>query len=286
MNKRIGVLGGSGFIGKHVTRALIDNQYNVISTYNTTKPPKDLEKNYVRTDINNEYHVHKFLQGTNIVFYLLHSLEKENVAKYELEAANIAGKAMKENNVEKVYFLGGPSAKSKHLKSRDAVHKELQKHVNTTLIRCSAVLGKESKSYKLINAAGHSFFSIKNKALQKKSNPILIDDLTQALVNLLKQDELPTTIEIGGQPITFQEMMQTYKEDFNIKKAPFAIPMSLTNPLVIGHLSFWGNVDYTLASHLLEGLQYDLELKNNITHQLLKRQPISFTQSIKLIENY
>lgn len=282
---RIAVLGGSGFVGRKVTRLLIDNEYEVISSYCHTQPPKDIEKHYIKVDVNHDYHVHKFLQGADIVFYLIHSLAKKDFQKHEENIAKKAGQAMKNNNVKLVFYLGGPKSESKHLQSRQKTYEILKKYVNTVLIRSSAILGKESASYKLISAAGHSFFKIKNKNMQKKTNPIHIDDLTLALMNLLKLKSYKDEYEIGGPSITYADMIKAFQTELNITKAPFAIPISFNNFLVKAHLSFWGDVDYTLATHLIEGLTNNLELQNNVTKPLIKREPLTFKQSIKLIED-
>lgn len=283
---RVGVLGGSGFVGKALTRQLINNEYDVISSYFHTNPPKDLEKYYLKIDLNEDYHVQKFLQGVDVVFYLVHSLAKKNFQKLEETIAKKAAKAMKENDIKLVFYLGGPKSESKHLRSRQQTYNILKQYTNTILIRSSAILGKESESYKLISAAGHSFLKITNSAMQNKTNPIYIDDLSLALLNLLKLPKYENEYEIGGPSITYKDMITAYQSELNVTKAPFAIPLNFNNFFVRAHLSFWGDVDYTLATHLIEGLTSNLEFKNNAAKKLLKHDPLTFKESIKLIENF
>ena len=281
---KVGVLGGSGFVGKHLTKKLIDANYDVVSTFNNTKPPEDLEDFYMQVDVENDYHLDKFFSKTDVVFYLIHSLEDKNVKEKEERLAKAAGTAMRKNGVKLCLYLGGPKSQSEHLSSREQTYTILKKFVRTSVMRCSAILGRESKSYKILRTAGKSLFKVSNEQMKHKTNPIYIDDLTKAILAIMKEDTLQDEYEIGGPSISYEDIINVYAEECDVGKMPFSIPISLNNPVVTYYISFWADLDHNVTKRLLESLLGNLEMQNNAYKTLTGEEPLDFRQIVRIIE--
>lgn len=66
-DKKIGVLGGSGEIGKRCVNILTEKGYTVMASYRTRKPMENNENVYVQLDICNENELCMFMANCDVV---------------------------------------------------------------------------------------------------------------------------------------------------------------------------------------------------------------------------
>ncbi len=67
LKKRIGILGGSGEIGRGCVEILLKKGFDVVASYRTKKPKGSISNIYVQLDINNLEELHIFIQKCDVI---------------------------------------------------------------------------------------------------------------------------------------------------------------------------------------------------------------------------
>ena len=301
------VTGASGFIGSRLVKRLLSNcgttNWNIRCM---TRDPNSISRyfnqedrvEFVRADVQNYPELVKALNGIDVAFYLIHSMEGSSkqwkkFAERDRVAAQNFARAVNEAGVSRVIYLGGltnaPEQElSKHMRSRTEVGEVLKKsNAAVTIFRAAVILGQGGGSFQMLQYLVERLpLMVCPKWVLTKCQPIAVDDVVEYLVRSIETNETKSkTFDIGGPEIlTYLDMMQRYgkilKKSIKIIIIPFLTPRLS---------SYWVDlitpVKASLARPLIDSLKHEAIVKDNTIADIIPLRLKSFENSIKLARN-
>ena len=106
MSLTVLVTGASGFIGSHLARALEDEGHEVRAM---TRRPDDYTGagTPVAGDVFEDDGLREALDGVEVAYYLVHSLDSDDFERQDAEAARAFSRAAAAAGVRQIVYLGG-----------------------------------------------------------------------------------------------------------------------------------------------------------------------------------
>src|SRR5512133_2359536 len=157
--RKILISGATGFIGRLLTRRLLNEGYEVrcLVRRENCALPEGAEA--VHGDMLLPLTLKRSLEGIDTAYYLVHSMAggRAGFERRDREAAQNFVAAANRANVRRVIYLGGLGETgddlSEHLKSRLAVADILKKGTfATTFLRAAVIIGAGGASFEMIQA--------------------------------------------------------------------------------------------------------------------------------------
>ena len=301
------VTGASGFIGSRLVKRLL----SICGTTNwnircMTRDPNSISRyfnqedhvEFVRADVQNYPELVKALNGMNVAFYLIHSMEGSSkqwkkFAERDRVAAQNFARAVNEAGVSRVIYLGGltngPEQElSKHMRSRTEVGEILKEsNAAVTIFRAAVILGQGGGSFQMLQYLVERLpLMVCPKWVLTKCQPIAVDDVVEYLVRSIETNETKSkTFDIGGPEIlTYLDMMRRYS---NILKKSTKI---LIIPFLTPRLSsYWVDlitpVKASLARPLIDSLRHEAIVKDNSIADIIPLHLKNFEKSIEIARN-
>jgi uncharacterized protein YbjT (DUF2867 family) len=205
------------------------------------------------------------LQGSSLLFYLVHSMMSASGAFEEADrqgAMNIA-KAAEAACVERVIYLGGLGEDqenlSHHLRSRREVAQILKMgKVPVTVLRAAMIIGAGSASFEILRYLVDRLpVMITPKWVSTPNQPIGIRNVLEYLIGCREKPETTgRDFDIGGaEVLTYRRLMEIYAEEAGLAKR-----WVVTVPVLTPRLSsYWIHlvtpVPAAIARPLAEGLK-------------------------------
>ena len=108
----IAILGAPGCVGGNLIQKLLERkEYHVTGSFRTEKEiPKDLSDErlaWKQVDLLDPASAENFLNGSDVLIYLIHSLGAKDFEQLDIRLANAAGKAAQNIGIKKIIYLGG-----------------------------------------------------------------------------------------------------------------------------------------------------------------------------------
>jgi uncharacterized protein YbjT (DUF2867 family) len=312
------VTGASGFIGSRVVSRLLSVYFSHSTTNNNykilclTRNKESLRGSYekyngaveiVEADVQDYSQLVKVMNGVNIAFYLIHSMEgsskewKKFSQRDRLAAQNFA-KAATECGVERIIYLGGLIHEegeangrlllSEHMRSRKEVGDILRTSTaRVTIFRAAVILGQGGGSFQMLEYLVKRLpVMVCPKWVLTKSQPISVDDVVEYLVRSIDVTETEgRDFDVGGTEIlTYLQMMKRYakmlKKDIKIIIIPFLTPRLS---------SYWVDlitpVKASLARPLIDSLKHEATVRDEAIKKLIPLKLKTFEEAIKTAEN-
>ncbi|HEX5920790.1 MAG TPA: NAD(P)H-binding protein [Nitrososphaeraceae archaeon] len=301
------VTGASGFIGSRLVKRLL----SICGTTNwnircMTRDPNSISRyfnqedhvEFVRADVQNYPELVKALNGMNVAFYLIHSMEGSSkqwkkFAERDRVAAQNFARAVNEAGVSRVIYLGGltngPEQElSKHMRSRTEVGEILKEsNAAVTIFRAAVILGQGGGSFQMLQYLVERLpLMVCPKWVLTKCQPIAVDDVVEYLVRSVETNETKSkTFDIGGPEIlTYLDMMRRYsnilKKSIKIVIIPFLTPRLS---------SYWIDlitpVKASLARPLIDSLRHEATVKDNSIADIIPLHLKNFEKSIEIARN-
>ena len=149
---RILVTGATGFIGRRLVPALIEKGHEVRAM--TRRPEAyDGPGDPVGGDVNDADSLTAALEGVDVAYYLVHSLDDADFERKDAEAARAFAKAAADQGVRQIIYMGGlgdDGELSAHLRSRRQVEGLLaETGVPVTVLRAAIVVGAGGISWEI-----------------------------------------------------------------------------------------------------------------------------------------
>jgi uncharacterized protein YbjT (DUF2867 family) len=294
MHKKILISGATGYIGRRLTQRLLQNSsYSLrLLVRNTNKIQTHIAEK-VEICEGNTFDVsslRKALSGIDTAFYLIHSMgSKKNYRDLDRKSAENFRIACREAGVKRIIYLGGLGVKesaSTHLLSRietgEILAAEPEK-LQTIWIRAGVIIGSGSASYEIIrNLTQKLPLMITPKWVRTKTQPIGIGDVLSYLEHSVElQYGNDIVVDIGTEPLSFQEMMKLTAEVSGLKR--FLVPVPVLSPRLSSYwLILFTPIPYKLASALVEGLKSETVLQNsNAVKYYPTIKPMSFKKAVE-----
>lgn len=312
---KILVTGASGFIGSRVVSKLLslalssssNKNYEILCLSRNRDSLKDRYWKHedvlkiVEADVNNYPQLVKAMNGVNVAFYLIHSMEglskewKEFAQKDRTAAENFA-KAATECGVERIIYLGGLihgesredyNKLSEHMRSRKEVGDILRTSTaGVTIFRAAIILGQGGGSFQMLEYLVKRLpVMVCPKWVLTKSQPISVDNVVEYLVNSINVKETEgRDFDIGGtEVLTYLQMMKRYAKMLNKSIRIIIIPF-LTPRLSSYWVDLITPVRASLARPLIDSLKHEATVKDDTIKKLIPLRLRTFEEAVKAAE--
>ena len=287
------VTGSTGFIGSKLVEKLTQDGYSVKGMSRREIPDKQGVK-YVKADVFKPNELETCLEGVEIAFYLLHSMEgdKKNWQEFAsrekiqannfLKAATIAG-------VKRIIYLGGLVNESldlsPHMKSRKEVGEILSSgSIPVTQFRASLIIGAQGGSYAMLRYLVERLrIMVCPNWVKSLAQPIALEDVIQYLAECLgKPQTIGKIFEIGGpDKMTYEELMRVYSAYLGKNLFVLQIPF-LTTRLSSYWVDLITPVKASLARPLIDSLVHDTIVTDDSITKIIPIRLKSVRESIDI----
>lgn len=254
------VAGGTGFVGRRLVRALVDDGHDV--RVMTRAPDRyDGPGAAVHGDVTDPDSLARALDGCGTTYYLVHSLESADFERLDAEAARAFGRAAGDAGLDQVIYLGGlgddGDELSAHLRSRREVEALLgEGGVPVTVLRAGIVVGHGGISWEITRQlVEHLPAMITPRWVRTRTQPIAVDDVVRYLVGVLGNPRaLGRVFEVGGPDVLEYRQMLQRVAAIEGRRLPI-VPVPLLSPgLSSRWLAFVTDVDTRAGRNLVDSM--------------------------------
>jgi uncharacterized protein YbjT (DUF2867 family) len=288
MSATVLVTGASGFIGSHVARALADAGHEVRAM---TRRPDDYigAGEPVSGDVSDVDSLRSALDGADVAYYLVHSLESDTFEAKDAEAATNFGRAAADAGVGRIIYLGGLGVDdgelSAHLRSRREVERLLPRSgVPVTVLRAAVVIGHGGISWEITRQlVDHLPAMVTPHWVTTRTQPIALADVVRYLVGVLELPEAAgRTYEIGGPDVLRYLDMLKRAAAIQGKRLPNVSVPLLTPRLSSMWLAFVTDVDLATARNLIDSMSNEVIVHDHSIEELLPGPTIGYDDAVRL----
>jgi uncharacterized protein YbjT (DUF2867 family) len=284
---RILVTGATGFIGRRLVPALIDEGHEVRAM--TRRPESyDGPGEPVAGDVNDGESLVGPLEGVDVAYYLVHSLDDADFERKDAEAARAFASAAKTQGVKQIVYLGGlgdDGELSAHLRSRREVEKLLQESgVPVTVLRAAIVVGAGGISWEITRQLVKNLPAmVVPKWAATKTQPVAVDDVIRYLVGVCEQEAaLGEVFEIGGpDQLTYIDMLRVAAEQDTGRTVPILQVPVLTPGLSSRWLALVTDVDVTTGRNLIDSMGIEVVVSEQRIRELVPGEPLTYAEAVR-----
>lgn len=295
--RRALVAGASGFVGRGLVPALLDEGYEVRAM--TRNPDRyDGPGVTVVGDVADEESCLRALRGCDVAYYLVHSLDHGDFERRDAEGAETFGRAAAQAGVRRIVYLGGlgddADDLSRHLRSRQEVETLLgAAGVPVTALRAGIVIGHGGASWEIIRNAVEKVpvLAVPRWALTR-TQPIALSDCVRYLVGVVAGDLLDDAAshvyEIGGAEVLRYVDVLTRVSAVEGRPAlvvPVPIPplfgaQQLANLIASQALPLLTGVDARTIRTLLESMRNEVIVRDDSIRSVVPFEPLDYDGAI------
>ncbi len=282
------VTGATGFIGRRLVPALLDAGHEVRAL--TRRPEAyDGPGTAVGADVNDPDTLPTALEGIDIAYYLVHSLDSADFEKRDAAAARAFGRAAADAGVRQIVYLGGLGADdeklSAHLRSRREVEGLLgEAGVPVTVLRAAIVVGAGGVSWELTRQLVKNLPAmVVPRWVATRTQPIAVDDVIRYLVGVADRPEAFGRIfEVGGpDQLSYLEMLQIGSEVMDGRRVPIVKVPVLTPRLSSYWLALVTDVDVTTGRNLIDSMGTEVLVTDHAIRDLVPGEPVAYDEAVR-----
>lgn len=285
---RVLVTGATGFVGSRVATAMEAEGHKVRAM---TRHPDDYEGagEPVAGDVSDPESLGAALDGIEVAFYLVHSLDGDDFRERDAAGARAFGAAAKQAGVEQIVYLGGlgdddEDELSEHLKSRREVERLLgEAGVPVTVLRAAVIVGDGGISWEMTRQLVQRLpLMIVPAGARTRTQPIAIDDVIGYLCGVAGHpDARGRVFEIGGpERLTYVQMLRQASRALRGWTAPI-IPIPVLTPRLASHwISVITSVDTRTAGTLVDSMETEVVVRDHSIDEVVPRCPRDYRSSV------
>jgi uncharacterized protein YbjT (DUF2867 family) len=283
------VTGATGFIGRRLVPALLEGGRDVRAL--TRRPEAyDGPGTVVGGDVHDPATLATALEGIDVAYYLVHSLDAADFESKDAQASQAFGEAAADAGVRQIVYLGGLGAEgadlSAHLRSRREVEGLLgASGVPVTVLRAGIVVGRGGISWELTRQLVKNLPAmIVPRWASTRTQPIAVDDVVRYLVGVADETRaLGRVFEIGGpESMTYIEMLEVASEVQRGHRSPIVRVPVLTPRLSSYWLSLVTDVDVTTGRNLIDSMGTEVVVTDDSIQEIVPIDPVPYAEAVRL----
>lgn len=298
---RVLILGGTGFIGRRLLKALAAKQIKLrLLARNPAKAadlvPEGADVEIVKGDLIEQKGLEEALTGIHSAYYLVHSLggkvifSNTDFALKDKQAAQFFLKIADAKGLQRVIYLGGLGETGKdlseHLKSRAEVADVLSSgRTLATILRAAVIIGAGGASYEMLRYLVERLpIMTCPKWINTRIQPIAVGDVIEYLVGCLLNPRTAGQIfDIGGpEVLTYRKMMDLYAEARGLaKRIIIDIPL-LTPKLSAYWVDLVTPIPSGIAHPLIEGMKNEVVCRDDRVSEFIPIEKTPFIEAVKV----
>lgn len=275
------VTGATGFVGHHLVAALVDAGHDVAAM---TRHPETYTGPgaAISGDIGDEASLRAALEGREVAYYLVHSLDQGDFVERDRQGAEAFARAATDAGVEQVVYLGGlgddSDDLSDHLRSRREVEQILLEGAPTTALRAGIVVGDGSISWEILRQLVERLPAmITPRWVQTRTQPIALADIVTYLVAVAGRDDaIGKVFEVGGpEALSYKQMIQTVARITGRRR--LIVPVPVLSPGLSSHwLRLITDVDLGTAAALVDSMTNEVVVRDRSIEEFTGHRAMSF----------
>ena len=257
---KVAVLGATGTVGRALVPLLAERD-EVVAISRRASPTTNGVRS-VAADVTDGEALGRALEGVDVLYYLVHSLDTADFHERDRIAATTTAREADRAGVRQIVYLGGLGDESPdlspHLRSRAETAEHLASgSVPVTTLRVAMVIGPGSAAFETIVALVDRLPGmICPRWVSTSTQPIALNDVTAYLLGAAgREDMLGESFDAGGPDVmTYREMIE------RIARMRGRHPLIVEVPILSPRLSSWWlmlvtPVQSRVARPLVEGLR-------------------------------
>jgi uncharacterized protein YbjT (DUF2867 family) len=284
---RVVVFGASGTIGRVLLPAL-DREHEVVAVSRRPRAAQSERTHWAVADASDSASVRRVLEGTQVVYYLVHSLDSPDFEERDRQAAEIVAREAERAGVAQIIYLGGlgddAPGLSPHLRSRIETGRRLASGgVPVTVLRTAMVTGPGSAAFETIVALVDRLPGmVTPRWVSTPTQPIALVDVVRYLAGLCGLEKaFGASFDAGGPEVmTYREMIE------RIARLRGRHPLIVEVPVLSPRLSsYWLHlvtpVNAQMARPLIEGLRNPTVARDDRIRELLPFPLTAFEEAAR-----
>ncbi len=255
---KVTVFGATGIVGRALLPLLAEHEVTAVSR----TPKDDSGARWVVADAAKGEGVDAALVGSEVVYYLVHSLGARDFEEQDRAAAETVARAAARAGVKQIVYLGGLGADgpdaSAHLRSRRETGERLASAgVPVTTLRAAMIVGAGSAAFEtILGLVKRLPVMITPSWVSTPTQPIALDDVARYLAGVCANEATyGEGYDVGGPEVmTYRQMIERIAG--LLGRRPLIVEVAVLTPYLS---ALWLNlvtpVNASVARPLIEGLR-------------------------------
>jgi len=284
------VTGITGYVGSALAPRLLEAGPEVVG-FARNPARVTLDVPVVQGDAVTGAGLDEALDGVEVAYYLIHSMEPAGLGDFESRdrtAADNFARAARAAGVGRVVYLGGPVPSDRppraHLRSRLEVERTLLEATpDSVALRASIVIGAHSRSFRfLVHLVERVPFIPLPRWRDFRTRPIDGRDVLSFLVAAATTDGVGgQSLDIAGPDVvTYGEMVERIADLMLVGRPPVRLPLTAT-PLASRVAASIAGETIELVGPLMDGLEGDLLPRDDRAAELMHVRLHSFDAAVE-----
>lgn len=264
------VFGATGYLGGRLVPALLTAGHQVRVLARTpgklAEVPWRDRVEIVEGDVTDSGSVRDAVAGQDVVYYLVHSLNRRDFVEVDRRAAHVLADAVRVSGVDRLVYLGGITPDAQHLSDHLASRAEvgrilLDSGVPTVVLQAAVILGSGSASFEMLRYLTERVpVMITPRWVHNRIQPIAVHDVLHYLTHAATlPPQVNRAFDIGGPDVlTYLEMMRRYAVVAGLPRR-VVLPVPVLTPWLSAQ---WVNlvtpVPRSIAIPLIESLVHEV----------------------------
>jgi len=278
------VTGATGFVGHHLAAALTDAGEDVMAM--TRRPEAYVGPGAaIPGDIGDPASLRAALEGCDVAFYLVHSLDQADFVERDRAGAEAFAAAATDAGVRQVVYLGGLGDDrddlSAHLRSRREVEQDALDLAPTTSLRAGIVVGDGGISWEILRQLVERLPAmITPRWVQTRTQPIALADMVAYLAAVAgRADAVGRTFDVGGpEALTYKQMIETVAELTGRHRVIVPVPV-LSPRLSSAWLRLITDVDMGTARALVDSMTNEVVVRDHSIEDFTGHRAMGFREA-------